>query len=98
MEVCQTRSKTQIPNKMSENQIQEDESMNYSISEALLRKKLGQIIGFAIDSDVTIEMITSLLKAQGQTDLLSQVQRAIAEREQVKTQEAYQDFFRKDIS
>jgi hypothetical protein len=65
--------------------MEEEPSGNHTISDALLRKKLGQIIGFAVDSDVTIQMITSLLKTEGQTDLLSQVQRAIAEREQVKT-------------
>ena len=85
MEVCQTRSKTQIPSKMSDSQMEEEQSGSHTISDALLRKKLGQIIGFAVDSDVTIQMLTSLLKTEGQTDLLSQVQRAITEREQVKT-------------
>ena len=70
MEVCQTRSKTQIPSKMSDSQMEEEPSDGHTISDALLRKKLGQIIGFAVDSDVTIQMITSLLKTEGQTDLL----------------------------
>jgi len=70
---------------MSDSQMEEEQSGSHTISDALLRKKLGQIIGFAVDSDVTIQMLTSLLKTEGQTDLLSQVQRAITEREQVKT-------------
>ena len=34
---------------------------NYKITENLLKKKIGQIIGFTLEEDVTVDMITELL-------------------------------------
>ena len=63
-----------------------------------MRTKLGQIIGFTVDPEVSIEELKTMLEEEGAIDLVSEVEKIIAESKQVKTDQEQRAFFTKDLS
>ena len=50
------------------------------ISDASLRKKIGQIIGFSLDPEISIEDYIKMLKDNGRETIVSEIEKTIKAR------------------
>lgn len=71
---------------------------NVEVDETMLRRKVSQILGFALTPDISIELMVSLLKEQNQVQLLAEIEKALEESKKVKSEQDLHNFFRKDLS
>ena len=69
-----------------------------TISDMQLRRKIGHIIGFSIDPEISIDEIVKMLKDNGKESIVHEIEKTIKARNQVKTKEDYINYFRKDLS
>ena len=68
------------------------------IDQTLLRRKISQVIGFALTPETSVEMLRGILEQANQTKMLEQVDQLIEESKKVKSEQGVMNFFKKDTS
>lgn len=67
------------------------------ILDHILKQKIGQIIGMSIPYSCNVDELKEMLKTNGQTEALAEVEKAISDVKNVKDEESYLQFFSKDL-